>query len=150
MADKEAVMRLLEERQQAGLESGEPDDLREEWLRAVGSLLRRIRGWLADAESRRLLHVEQDTATIEEERLGTYSAPMLHVQTPGVSVRIVPSARIVIGARGRVDFETPASRVMLLRTADQKWEFREPSPSGWRVMPLDEGSFWTVMDSLLR
>ncbi len=150
MAEKEVVMRLLEERQQTGLEGRRPEELREEWLRAVEDLLRRIRAWLEDAEARKLLRVEQDTVAIDEERLGTYNAPMLRVQTPGVSVRIVPCARIVIGARGRVDFETPASRVMLMRVADQRWEFRELSSRGWRATPLDESSFWTVMESMLR
>lgn len=146
---QQAVYELLRERQNAEGPS-DPSELREEWLGEVSRLFETLRSWMADAEDRGLLKVEQDAVELKEDRLGRYQAPMLRVVTPGMTVRIVPRGRMIIGGLGRVDFETPACRILLVRSQPSSWTFRELSEGRWRVEPLTEGSFWNVLDSLLR
>lgn len=146
---QQAVYELLKERRDAE----KPTDvasLRDEWLQDLSDLFERLRSWMTDAEEQGLLEIEQDALELKEERLGRYNAPMLRVTTPGVSVRIVPRGRLIIGAQGRVDFETPAARILLVRTKQSSWEFRELAEGRWRGDPLTERSFWAVLDSLLR
>jgi len=146
---QQAVYELLKERRDAETAT-DVDSLREDWIQDLSDLFERLRSWMTDAEKQGLLKVEQDEVELKEERLGRYQAPMLRVITPGVSVRIVPRGRLIIGAQGRVDFETPASRILLVRTKQSSWEFRELAECRWRGDPLTEQSFWAVLDSLLR
>lgn len=122
--------------------------IREEWLRLLEELMTEIDGWLAPAVAEGLT-VRKSTATIMEERLGSYEAPRRVVEFGGRRVRVEPKARIIVGGHGRVDVEgkegtafliywKPEARWMIVRERD--WSKR---------VPLTEETFTALMEEFL-
>ena len=124
-----------------------------EWRESVRSLLERIRGWLADAVSEGLFSVVPETISRQEERLGSYEADALKIVTPkGDAIRIAPRARYAVGAYGRVDFESPSDKAILVRSGidPDRWCFAIlEGPRGWVLKDLDEEEFWNVLSQLI-
>ena len=104
-------------------------DFREEWLQAINHVIAQVRGW---AESRGwTTEIEQREVT--EERLGTYTVPVLGIDTPQGKLVLEPIGREIIGAEGRLDLYAWPSlfRVMLLRRSDMSWIIRTDSGINW-------------------
>jgi len=149
--EKEAIIDRLRGQRDA-LDPAEGEALRSEWVAALHALMEMFRGWLADAERERLLRVEAEEINRDEERLGSYQVPVMKLLTPkGESLRIVPRARIVVGARGRVDLECPPNSAILIRSEPERWQFARlvPEKRGWIFHDLSEDSFWQVIGELL-
>jgi len=126
---------------------------KKEWLQAVGSLMKTLRGWLKDAEKEKLLEVQEFQEGIQEQRIGSYYVPALKIITPaGVVVRLAPKARFVVGAYGRVDLDCPPKRASLIRKAlpaDWQWAQLTGKRAGWTFVALNEESFWETLQELL-
>lgn len=124
-----------------------------EWRESVRSLMEKIREWLADAVSEGLFTVEPETIRCQEERLGPYEADALRIVTPkGDVIRIAPRARYAVGAYGRVDFENPPAKAILVRSglAPDRWHFATLEGSrGWDLKDLNEEEFWNVLSRLI-
>jgi hypothetical protein len=124
-----------------------------EWKESVRCLLERIREWLADAVSEGLFTVEPETISREEERLGLYEADALKIVTPkGDVIRIAPRGRYAVGAYGRVDFESPSDKAILVRADREpdRWKFASlEGPHGWVLKDLDEEEFWNALSRLI-
>ncbi len=95
-----------------------PDSQRDEWLAHVQHLMDQLEVW---STSIGWSH-DRSEKVINEQLLGTYSAPTLRIRTPAGEVRADPIARSIIGADGRVDLEAWPSlnRVKLVRR-DGQW-----------------------------
>lgn len=154
MTSKELVIDLLRKQKERESTAG-PESIQgrvEEWNHSVESLLSRIREWLRDAEAAGLLTVDMIPVEVREERLGTYQSSGLKLSMPaGVSVRIAPKAREVVGATGRVDFEALPKKAILLRRDGDSWHFAESNPQrgGWSFRDLTEDSFWETLRTLI-
>jgi hypothetical protein len=150
MPAKEDLLKKLS--QQKDKSAATRPEILAEWRKSLNELFRVFAEWLAEAVAENLLKVGEIPVEIQEEQLGSYDAPSLKIVTPqGVAVYIVPKARIVVGAYGRVDFECSPNRCSLVRTAPDRWQFSNLSPSrgGWSFEDLTEDSFWKVLQYLL-
>ncbi|HUI25463.1 MAG TPA: hypothetical protein VL403_05210, partial [Candidatus Kryptonia bacterium] len=68
--------------------------------------------------------VEEHDVTVSEHDLGTYEAPALTIRAPrSRSVQIVPKAGLIVGGKGRVDFESGPNRATLVRVEEGHWKF---------------------------
>lgn len=94
---------------------------RQEWISRVRALAEQIVEWSTGAGWR----VEREEKTVQEELLGRYDVPVLHIHLPGGELVLNPIGLDVIGANGRVDLEAfpTLARVKLIG-----------SPEGWRIM----------------
>jgi hypothetical protein len=85
------------------------------WLDAVEDLFRHIRSWLAEAQREKLIKINEET-------IGTYTAPCLILTAAGKTVKVKPIGSTIIGADGRVDMESANGTYMFLYIADEhKW-----------------------------
>jgi len=118
---------------------------RQDWVARVEALANEISQW-AGAQGWR---VERSSKTIEEDALGTYQVPTLHIIRPGGELVLNPVALHVIGSDGRVDLEAfpTLARVKLCGGG-----------GGWRIMtdsnvplrqPWDAKTFVQLADDLL-
>jgi hypothetical protein len=156
MTAKDAVLDLLkhQKKQLAANKSESGAAALEDWTKALDQLMTKITAWLKEAEGANLLRLETYSATLEEERFGgkPYAAPALKVVTPGgLTVRITPAARFVVGANGRVDLECAPKKAVLVRKDRNHWQFARlaPQAGGWRFDDLNEDSFWQILGELL-
>lgn len=116
-------------------------EIRGSWTSDLHALISQFKEWLRDAVAERLLTVEEHDVTISEDDLGTYQAPALAICAPrSRSVQIVPKARLIVGGKGRVDFESGPNRATLIRVDEGHWKFMTRRFSGSPVGPLFEMS----------
>ena len=149
--EKEAVLDRLR-RQKIAEDMVDVERLRTEWLEALDALMTMFRGWLADAEKEGLFVVETEEIEREERQIGSYPVQVLRLTTPrGDVIRIVPRARHVVGAYGRVDLVCPPKTTILVRPEPGRWQVSRlmPKDGGWSNIDLSESLFWQVIGDLL-
>jgi hypothetical protein len=141
---------LVRKKQQA--EAAGPVDwsaVRDRWMSDLAGLCTEIRGWLGSLEREGLLTIEGGVFARVEEQLGAYDAPFLKLRFPeGEVVEVRPVARVVLGAKGRVDVTLGARRFMLFRVEPGKWELVE-GLSPISTLPLTEEVFLSALFALL-
>jgi hypothetical protein len=150
MSEKAKVLDQLKAQKQAlAAPELDPTQMVEKWTTELKRLFKDFRAWMKEAEEQGLLEIQEQEVHLEDERLGDYDAPALRIQSPRMGIRIVPRARYVVGARGRVDFETPTQRLILLRTDENKWKFARLVGHKYETADLTEDSFWKEIGALL-
>jgi len=135
---------------------------RQEWIAAVERLLAQTKEWLGEADTKRILMVEETPIRIAERGLGTYEIPALTIGLGTREACIKPVARYVAAplrstgiiqvprAYGRVVMTNGLDRYMIFRTElepDERWviiEQNEPLME-W----FDRNSFEIALKSLL-
>ena len=151
MAAKEELLEKL--RQEKEQPRAKAKDILAEWQEAIAQLFSQLYKWLADPEAKHLLMVFKSSTTVrEEDLLGEYDAPAFKINTPnGEAVYVVPKARMVVGALGRVDLECMPRRLTLVRVEPTRWKLgRLPRDGGgWTFQDLTESSFWEALSELL-
>jgi hypothetical protein len=151
MSEKSKVLDQLKTQKEAlAAEEPDPKQTLREWKTDLKRLFKDFRSWMKEAEQEGLLEIQDQEVHLEETKLGKYVAPALRVQTPRVGIRIIPRARYVTGARGRVDLETSTQRLMLLRTDKHAWKFAHWGGRQYETTDLTEDSFWKEIGSLLQ
>jgi len=150
MTSRQAVLESLEQMKRL-TESEDTARIRSAWLQSIKDLFVKFEGWLQTARDRDLLQVRRGEVALSEERLGDYSAPGLTIAIPGgLTISIVPRARFVAGASGRVDFHFPPREAALLQRTNGDWEFAILDDRlGYRMVPLNEESFWMTIGKLI-
>ena len=126
--------------------------VRKEWLEDLENLMTQIRGWLDAGEKEGLLRIEKNTVTMEEEKIGTYQAPALKIRFPGSRiVQVEPAGRLIVGAKGRVDFTHGPRKTILLRREHESWQFRigAGGMSGEKFHDLSEESLSEAIRELI-
>jgi hypothetical protein len=135
---------------------------REEWIASVGRLVARIKDWLGQADTKRILMIDETPLRIGERGLGTYEIPALTIGMGTREVRFKPVARFVAAplretgrmpvprAYGRVDLTNGLDRYMIFRTwkePDDRWTIIQEN--GPLMEPFDQDSFESAFQSLL-
>jgi hypothetical protein len=135
---------------------------RQEWIASVGRLLDRIKDWLAEADPRGILMIEEAPLRLSQQGVGTYEIPILTIGLGPREVRVKPVARFVAAplrvtgrmqvprAYGRVDMTNGLDRYMIFRVQmepDDRWTIIEEN--GPLMKPFDQDSFESAFKSLL-
>jgi hypothetical protein len=135
---------------------------RQEWIAAVERLLAQIKEWLGQADTQRILRIDEAPLRIGEQGLGTYEIPALTIGLGPSEVRIKPVARYVAAplrstgiiqvprAYGRVDMTNGLDRYMIFRTEmdpDDRWVMIEQNEP--LMEQFDRKSFESALKSLL-
>ena len=151
MTVKDQILEQLRQQKDA-VSDADFQSRKREWLASLSQLFSTLSEWTREAAAEGLLSRENYDVKINEEQLGTYSAPALRLKTPsGSTVEIRPRATYILGGNGRVDWEGSSGRkAMLVGTDSKEWEFAELQSGGhWYFRPLSEESFWEVIGYLL-
>ncbi len=143
-------------RHQKGAIASSRDDewkrMRAEWIEDVQRLMDRIVVWLRKAEEDDLVTLDRITVAISERDGDLYRPAALRVIAPnGRFVEIVPKARTVLGALGRVDLVSRRGRAILARFNPGEWSFVWDSAEtgAWRSEPLTEESLARTLKEML-
>ena len=124
------------------------DGRKREWLDDIKGLYDQIRGWLSEAEQEGLVKFCVGTVSIEEEYLGSYTAPSLSIDLGDQVVRLNPAFRLTLGAQGRVDMICGVKKAMLMRKGVGDWGIGTRESGSFRIISLDENSFSELLRGL--
>ena len=126
-------------------------DMRD-WTSDVHERLKEIRSWLKP-----LLSGDHPPLTWRDLKCVVAEGDGKAVEVDGARllgpggrfVEIVPKARHVFSATGRVDFVSPKGRMILARFDPGKWSFVWPVGEEWRSAPLSETTLAEVLREML-
>lgn len=130
---------------------------RQEWLASLDRLMARFRAWLQEADTEKILLIEDQAVDRAERGLGRYRAPSLWVTLGEVAVHVLPIAYRIVGPRaiadlrsaGRVDITNGTDKHVLVRmTADDREEWHALDERDEPV-PLDQARFEAIFQELL-
>jgi hypothetical protein len=121
----------------------------ETWLDALNTFHQEVKEWLKQATKEGLLSITLDSVMLDEERLGSYAAPRLHIHIGGEEVILEPIGTVIIGAQGRVDMlANGKSRVLVL--SDKRWWYADHVFSAdVTYKELDAQLFTNLLQTLL-
>jgi hypothetical protein len=89
------------------------------YLKQVDTLFDEVRTYLHEFTKSKEIHIEKRTTTIEEEYIGKYEAPVLHIRLYGRHADLVPVGTNIIGTPGRVDLRGNVESIRFI-LADKK------------------------------
>ncbi len=123
-----------------------------EWLNQLNGLIRTINGWILSLETEGLVKRTEHDVTIEEELLGSYSAPSLILDFQGTRVEFMPVGTYIIGCAGRVDVITTNSRlnpamVLLPSIKSPQWQFAKDARASSVV--FDQNCFESFVEDAI-
>lgn len=126
----------------------------DEWIEDVRVLLERLRSWLKPAleGDKPLIQWEPLQVAIAEGDRPVYHAPGARlIGTRDRFVEIVPKARAVFNAMGRVDLVSRKGRAMLARFSRGHWSFvwNSGKEGNWESAELTEATFAEVLREML-
>jgi len=122
--------------------SAQPDEemmtnqkIREDWLTALGGLVKQLKEWARPQHGascpccKPVCDIIEAAVELDEEHIGSYSAPMLYLKTENTMVELKPAGRFAIGAIGRVDMTNNSRSYSFLYSSRRGWvcmENRQP------------------------
>lgn len=120
--------------------------VRDEWLTAIDALRQQVREW-AEHQGWTVTESERE---VNEYDLGTYTVPVLEIETPSGEVVLEPKGQGTLGGWGRVDLAAwPALyRVMLLWKPGRSWVVRTDSGLDW-PHPWGPATFVELAEGLI-
>lgn len=123
-------------------------ELKKEWLLNVDHFMKEVKGWLFQAEQDGLVEIRELTVSLSEEQMGEYSSIGLEIISGTESVKVLPVARLVIAARGRIDIFSMIGRYVVLDLPSKGWHYTTESRDvGY--YPFNEESFTKMLKDLL-
>jgi hypothetical protein len=121
----------------------------QEWQTTLAQLMKDVSEWIQDQPGWSIQPISQKQ--ISEETLGTYTAPVLTIDTPQGRLILEPIARMVFGGRSTVEmYAWPTLyRVRLIRKAEEDdWIILTDSGIPLR-QPWNRETFLTLAQDLL-
>ena len=129
------------------------EKVREEWVSQCATLMAKITDWLAPLQMQKLLDTRSEKIVIFEEQIGEYEIDALRIVfVDSVILKIKPTARFIIGARGRIDVLTGGtSLIMLLATESGDWLFakRNVQYGKFETWPFNKDTFDEFLSQFL-
>jgi hypothetical protein len=153
---------LASEAEKLRSEQAEALTKRQEWIASVDRLIAQIKDWLAQADTKRILMIEEAPLRLSEQGLGTFEIPSLTIGLGPREVRIKPVARFVATpmrstgiifvprVHGRVDMTDWLDKYLIFRVEtdpQDRWSIIKQESS--RLEPFDENSFASALEGLL-
>lgn len=80
---------------------------KDDWLQHLTKLRENVDTWLTPYIQNQSIRLGQETLTLDEENIGSYSAPMTTISIGSERVKLEPIGTLLLGARGRVDMKGP-------------------------------------------
>jgi hypothetical protein len=111
------------------------EKIKEDWLAALDSLVIQLKEWTRPQHGAScpcctpVCDIIQTTVEMDEEHIGSYSAPMLYLKTKNMLIELKPVGRFAIGAIGRVDMTNNRRGYSFLYSSRRGWvcmENRQP------------------------
>jgi hypothetical protein len=132
---------------------------RDEWIEAVGRLIRQIDAWLDEADPEGILDRIDVPFDKAEVGLGAYTIHGLKIGVGDLTVRVIPVARNVVGSSrilgdgaqlaGRVDISDGIKKYVLWRVIKDGAESWEVLDERFGAAPLDRARMESILQDLL-
>ncbi|MDD4335269.1 MAG: hypothetical protein PHY77_06645 [Desulfotomaculaceae bacterium] len=109
--------------------------IKEDWLSALNGLVKQLKEWLRPQHGMScpcctpVCEIIETIIELDEEHIGSYSAPMLYLKMKNIFIELKPAGRFAIGAIGRVDMINNGRNFSLLYSSKGGWicmENRQP------------------------
>jgi hypothetical protein len=94
---------------------------KEQWINHINVLYAQLKDYLQPYLAEGKIHVDVEACDIEEQFLGSYTAPSLKISFAGSNagpIHVFPKGLHVIAAKGRVDIDGPSGTAMLVRVPE--------------------------------
>jgi hypothetical protein len=139
-------------------ESRERRRRREEWVKAVDSLLSDLEKWLKKADRHGILEINRQTYEKNEEKLGPYEVEGLVIRLAAREVKVLPVAGSVVrpshvlpdAPHGRIDLTNGSERYTLYRLVDPHERWFMTRGVSRPPVTIDEDSFGDAVQDLLK
>ncbi|MDD2554587.1 MAG: hypothetical protein PHP51_08450 [Desulfotomaculaceae bacterium] len=101
--------------------------IKEDWLAALDGLVKQLKEWTRPQHGAScpcctpVCDIIETIIELDEEHIGSYSAPMLYLKTENTLIELKPAGRFAIGAIGRVDMSNHGRRYSLLYSSRRGW-----------------------------
>jgi hypothetical protein len=143
-------------------EQAEALSKRQEWIATVSRLLSQIKVWLDQADTQRILMIEEAPLRLSEQGLGTYEIPSLTIGLGPREVRVKPIARyaatplrstgviFIPRVHGRVDMTDGLNKYLIFRVETEptdRWSIIKQDSS--LLEPFDQDSFASALKGML-
>jgi hypothetical protein len=150
--DQNLANLLAKKRQQSGaVAQVDWDKRRDEYLKAVDDLYKRISAILAEPLGKKEISETRRSKVLTENYIGTYSVEDLVLVIGSEQVRFSPRGRNIAGAEGRVDVIGEKNEAMLIfQPQAGGWGFVQSRQPKLSVIPLDESSLADVLQGIMR
>lgn len=147
MAANQSLVSFL--REKAEKPRGSPDwkARRLKWQRDIAGLYKMVRGWLRPLETEKAIRIEEAKLTLQEDYIGAYQVPCLHIFIGNQKVSFRPKGTLVVGAQGRVDVSGDRS-VRTLVVNDGEWSIMDRTDRV-RLLPLTEDSLRGLLEEVM-
>jgi len=101
------------------------EELKKEWIESVYNLYDKIEKWLQPFEQKNLLTISRNKIITIDEEIGNYEIQQMDIRIGTETIHLVPIARQVIGAKGRIDMESETGDIKILRygIGNGTWKF---------------------------
>jgi len=147
MATNQSLVSFVREKAQRTEKSPDWKARRRKWLRDIAGLHKAIRGWLRPLEAEKAIQIEESKMTLQEDYLGAYEVPCLHILIGTQKVSLRPKGTLIAGAQGRVDVSGDRSVVTLV-VNDGEW-FILGRTDRVRLLPFTEDSFRDLLEEVM-
>jgi hypothetical protein len=90
------------------------DALKNEWIDSLRALYKQVEKFLSEYIESGDIRAEYDNVILEEDNMGRYDAPRMHLWIGPTHIDLSPIGTLLIGTRGRVDMHGPRGLVRLI------------------------------------
>lgn len=149
MNAREELTDLLRQKKSEQEEAVDWKVVKKNWIHSLSALMRQIEEWVEPLVREKLIKIKETKIKLTEEYFGTYNVTSLTITAAPHVVEIRPAARVIIGAKGRVDMINGAKKIMLLVNEKDQWRIAVRAQK-IRTLPLNEESFLGALKELLQ
>lgn len=121
--------------------------VKEDWLQQVQDFLEQIKSWLQPLVEKELIQFNENTLTLDEEHIGSYTINILEIVIGANRIKVEPVGRLIIGALGRIDISSNKGSYIILYQEQQGWIYRNAGQRE-KFRPFNEASFTQMIKEL--
>lgn len=121
--------------------------VKEDWLQQVQDFLEQIKSWLQPLVEEKLIQFDENTLTLDEEHIGSYTTKVLEIVIGANRIKVQPVGRLIIGALGRIDISSNKGSYIILYHEQQGWIYRNAGQRE-KFLQFNEASFTQMIKEL--
>ncbi len=136
---RDPFLSFIQKKEKLASHTEAPESRKMQWLESLNRLYSQIEEWLVPYLKDGQVSIDRSSAQLREQRLGSYSAPMLRIKIVDETVDVIPRGTYIVGAFGRVDLVSrKRNRQRIIEDRWNEWHFAVESSEN---IPLNADTF---------